>query len=288
MTTLHFYNNKITSLESGDFDGLASLTYLSVTKNPITSLESGDFDGTGQLDDIGICATTKSRASNRASSPGLGNVTILDLYGNQITSIESGDFDGLASLTELDLYNNKITSLKSGGFAGLGNVTELDLCYNQITSIESGAFAGLSNLTTLYLYDNKITSLESGAFAGLGNLTTLYLGYNDFLKDLNLEDADFSSLTAFDVTSYTSIARVSLRNTRLNQTALAALVDGGDPDSGYTGIGDLPGVTELDLGGIDFSAITDPLTSVRDGPLDRSLARRCPQHGRQCAGCPSG
>ena len=52
------------------------------------------------------------------------------------------------------------------------------------------------------------------------------------------------------------IARVSLRNTVLTQTALAALVDGGS-HPWYIGIGELPGITELDLSGVDFAAITD-------------------------------
>jgi hypothetical protein len=81
------------------------------------------------------------------------------------------------------------------------------------------------------------------------------LGNNTALTDLNLENSDFSMLTKFDVASNTSIARVSLRNTVLTQTALATLVNGGF--SSYIGIGELPGITELDLSGVDFSAIAD-------------------------------
>ena len=51
----------------------------------------------------------------------------------------------------------------------------------------------------LELDDNQLTSIESGAFSGLTNLTYLYLGSNPQLIDLNLGEADFSSLTSFDV-----------------------------------------------------------------------------------------
>jgi hypothetical protein len=53
-----------------------------------------------------------------------------------------------------------------------------------------------------------------------------------------------------------SIARVSLRSAVLTQTSLATVVSGGS-DSYSIGIGELPGITELDLSGVDFSAITD-------------------------------
>jgi hypothetical protein len=78
-------------------------------------------------------------------------------------------------------------------------------------------------------------------------LAQLYLGGNPNLTDLNLDQADFSSLSYLDV-SGTSITRVSLRDTVLNQTALAAVAGG---------IGGLPGLTELDLSGVDFAQITD-------------------------------
>ena len=126
---------------------------------------------------------------------------------------------------------------------------------NQITSIESGVFTGLGSLTELSLNSNQITSIESGVFTGLGNLTFLTLQDNAALADLNLEGADFSSLTYFNLANDAAIARVSLRNALLTQTALAALVDGG---SSYDiGIGELPGVVELDLSGVDFAPITD-------------------------------
>jgi hypothetical protein len=96
---------------------------------------------------------------------------------------------------------------------------------------------------------------------------TLDLHNNPALTCLNLEGADFSKLTGFDLTDNAALVRVSFRNMLLTQTALAALCNGGGTPT-YHGIGGLP-ITELDLSGIDFAAITDlsplyPMDSLTD------------------------
>ena len=53
-----------------------------------------------------------------------------------------------------------------------------------------------------------------------------------------------------------NIARVSLNSAVLNQTSLSALFGGGQGGP-RIGIGELDGITELDLSGIDFVNITD-------------------------------
>ena len=61
-----------------------------------------------------------------------------------------------------------------------------------------------------------------------------------------------------------NIASVSLRNTVVNQTSLAAA--GRWLTGGLHGIGELAGITEMDLSGIDFANITDlaPLYEMDD------------------------
>ena len=66
-----------------------------------------------------------------------------------------------------------------------------------IKTIEANAFRGLTNLKELILWDNELSSIESGAFSGLMNLPKLNLEENEALAELNLADADFSSLTYF-------------------------------------------------------------------------------------------
>jgi hypothetical protein len=185
----------------------------------------------------------------------LAGVDAGSAFINSLTGI--GNYNWTTTPTVyLDLGGNQITSIESGAFTGLGNLQQVWLNGNQITSIESSDFVGLDNLTQLYLNSNQITSIESRAFTGLGNLTTLDLSANPALTSLNLERANFSSLSTFDVSNNTGIARVSLKNAILNQTSLVSIITGGT-ESWCTGIGELSGITKLDLSGVDFSAITD-------------------------------
>jgi hypothetical protein len=220
-------------------DSLAGISNYDWTTTPTTTLELTD---------------NRIKIIESGTFSALGKLTYLNLESGGITSIEAGAFAGLGSLAKLYLSFNPITSVEYGDFSGLGNLMFLDLQSTSIWSIASGAFIGLENLIYLNFEGSRITRLESGAFAGLGSLTRLGLGGNYDLIDLNLDGADFTALTNFDVHSLLS-TRVSLRNTRLNQTSLVALVDG--EESWTTGIGELPTVTELDLSGVDFAAITD-------------------------------
>jgi hypothetical protein len=188
----------------------------------------------------------------------------LKLNDNQIPSIEPGSFGGMPNLQMLILERNRISSIESGDFSTMTNLGMLYLGGNDISSIESGAFGGM-NLGSLYLDGNDITSIGSGAFSNLMNLRTLSLSNNRSMTHLNMEGAGFSSLLQkFHVGGNTDITSVSLKDAVLNQTSLETLLDGGT--SYYTGIGELGGITELDLSGVDFSQITDlaPLGAMDD------------------------
>jgi Leucine-rich repeat (LRR) protein len=229
-TVLRLHWLPLASIESGDFTGLGSLTNLVMNEDHITSIESGDFSG-------------------------LDSLTDLNLAGNRIRTIEVGGFSGLDSLKCLRLDGNEIKSIESGDFSGLNSLTSLELGDNDITNIESGVFAELRSLTTLYLWQNEIVNIESGAFKELKNLVRLFLTNNRDLTVLNFDEADFSSLSEFDARYDTRITRVTLRHAVLNQASLNALID--DGKMYHVGIGGLRGIRELDLSGVDFSAITD-------------------------------
>ncbi|MEZ6103803.1 MAG: leucine-rich repeat domain-containing protein [Pirellulaceae bacterium] len=168
-TSLSLNGNQITSVESGDFDGLTNLLELDLANNQITSIDSGDFDG-------------------------LDNLQNLFLLGNQISSIKRGDFDGLANLQTLDLPNNQITSIQSDAFQRLTTLKYLGLQNNRLTSIENGVFDGLANLLTLWLAGNQVSTIASGAFREMGKLGTLILRNNPFVE-LNLSQSTLTSLS---------------------------------------------------------------------------------------------
>jgi hypothetical protein len=263
--TLSILNNQISSIEPGTFGELTNLTWLDLRGNQISNIESGTFIGLTNLTRLELSYNQISSIEGGDFS-GLANLTRLHLRENQISNIESEAFIGLRSLTWLELSGNQIASIEPGTFGGLTSLTAIELQYNQIASIESGVFSGLTNLEVLRLSGNQLPNIESGTFGGLASLTELHLGDNMDLTELNLADADFSNLDTFDVEDNVSITSVSLRNTVLNQTSLAALLDGGGTESWAIGIGELDGITKMDVSGIDFVDITDlePLYAMND------------------------
>jgi insulin-like growth factor-binding protein complex acid labile subunit len=210
-TTLYLYRNQITSIESGDFQGLSNLQRLDLWENQITSIESGDFQGLGNLHSLYLYGNqitsiesgdfqglnnlqTLGLGDNLTSIEqgdfqGLNNLQNLGLNGH-LTSIESGDFQGLSNLQWLSLINSQITSIESGDFQELNNLQGLHLNGN-LTSIEQGVFQGLNNLQWLYLDGNQITSIEQGVFQGLRNLQWLHLDGNQITS---IENGDFQGL----------------------------------------------------------------------------------------------
>ena len=253
-TRLGLIGNAITTIESGDFTALTHLTSLWLNNNQIVSVESGDFDGLANLTALYLVGNQISGVES-GDFNGLTSLTSLGLSNNHIASIEPGDFTGLTSLTNLTLDDNRIASIESGDFTDLPNLRYLYLKNNWISSIESGAFTGLAKLENLDLGRNQITSIESGAFAGLTSLKQLWLGDNTTMTDLNLQEAELSSLEWFNVSYNTSLTHVSLKEAVLGQTALQTLMDGGSRMSHIIGLAELDGITDLDLSGVDFSAI---------------------------------
>jgi uncharacterized protein YjbI with pentapeptide repeats len=253
--TLSMQHNQISSIEPDTFGKLTNLTRLDLRGNQISSIEPGTFGGLTNLTRLHLWHNQISSIDGGDFS-GLTNLTRLHLRENQISNIESEAFIGLRSLSWLELSGNQISSIEPGTFGGLTSLTAIELQYNQLSSIESGVFSGLTNLNVLRLSGNQLSSIEAGTFSGLASLTELHLGNNVDLTELNLADADFSNLDTFDVDDNVHITIVSLKNAVLNQTSLAALLDGGRAPS-LIGMGELDGIAEMDFSGVDFADMTD-------------------------------
>ena len=168
ISLLNLKEKSITSLKTGDFDGLTSLATLLLDQNQLTTLPEGVFNG-------------------------LSALTKLELYHNQLTTLPEGVFSGLSALTKLELYHNELTALPEGVFSGLSALTELILGSNQLSTLPEGIFSGLSALTEIYLYGEQLTSLPEGIFSGLSALSRLNLGANQLTT---LPEGIFSGLSA--------------------------------------------------------------------------------------------
>ena len=143
---------------------LAAITRLDIAYRGITSLKSGDFNG---LTGLTWLTLEGNSISDIASLKGLTALTYLNLGGNSISDIAS--LKGLTALTELYLWGNSISDIAA--LKGLTALTILYLENNSISNIAS--LKGLTALTYLNLSNNSISDIA--ALEKLTKLTTLYL-----------------------------------------------------------------------------------------------------------------
>ena len=167
-----------TSIKSGDFAGLTSMTWLQPTGSSyIRSVPEDVFDGLGNLQKLYLFLDLTALPEDVFD--GLSSLQILALGGtNQIRELHKDVFDGLSSLTDLRLHNNQLSELDEDIFDGLGNLENIVLSTNPITALPEDLFDGLTNLDRLIFTNNNLNALPDGLFQGLGDLETLYMGNN--------------------------------------------------------------------------------------------------------------
>ena len=136
---------KITSLKSGDFEGLSGMTELVLADNSLSELPEGVFDG-------------------------LSSLEILTMQGNDLSSLPDGVFDDLTNLDALALYDNDLAALPDGVFDELTKLRTLAISANELTALRSDEFKGVPNLTNLIVSNNELTTLPEGLFGGLSKL----------------------------------------------------------------------------------------------------------------------
>ncbi len=133
----------ITSIKSGDFDGLTNLELLRIDQNLLTNLPENIFNG-------------------------LINLKTLNLSENPLTDLDEDLFEGLKNLESLEISSISLTSsLDEDLFDGLINLTDLWLNENSLTDLDPDLFSGLSSLETLFLSDNNLTTLDADLFDGI-------------------------------------------------------------------------------------------------------------------------
>uniref|UniRef100_A0A4W2BLW0 Leucine rich repeats and immunoglobulin like domains 1 n=1 Tax=Bos indicus x Bos taurus TaxID=30522 RepID=A0A4W2BLW0_BOBOX len=227
LTELNLASNRISTLESGAFDGLSrSLLTLRLSKNRITQLpvkafklprltqldlnrnrirliEGLTFQGLDSLEVLRLQRNNISKLTDGAFW-GLARMHALILSFNNLTRLDEESLADLSSLSILRLSHNSISHIAEGAFRGLKSLRVLDLDHNEISgTIEdtSGAFTGLDSLSKLTLFGNKIKSVAKRAFSGLEGLEHLNLGENAirsvqfdaFVKMKNLKELHISS-----------------------------------------------------------------------------------------------
>ena len=195
LTTLHCYNNNLTSL---DVSGLTSLANLRCHYNNLTSLDVS----------------------------GLTSLTTLYCYYNNLTSL---DVSGLTALTYLNCQNNSLTSLDVSGLTAL---TYLSCQSNSLTSLD---VSGLTALTYLYCNSNGLTSLDVSVLTSLTNLTCRYNSLTSLdvsgLTALIVLGCDNNDLTSLDVSGLTALTNLICHTNLL--TNITAVGFDGSFQAGY-------------------------------------------------------
>ena len=163
ITTLNPAFRGITSLKSGDFNGLTALTHLNLSGNAIGDISV--LEGLTTLTSLYLAATAISDISALENLTALKN---LYLTHNSISDISA--LENLTALTELSLGENSVSNISV--LKGLTALKTLILDNNSISDVSV-----LENLTTLkFLYLNKNPISDYGplrrliaAIAGIEN-----------------------------------------------------------------------------------------------------------------------
>ena len=200
---------KITSLKSGDFEGLSGMTELGLENNSLSELPEGVFDG-------------------------LSSLAILTMQGNDLGSLPDGVFDDLTNLDALALYDNDLAALPDGVFDELTELSTLAISDNKLTALSGDVFTGLAGLTHLVASNNKLTSLPDGVFAGMSKLQTVNLSGNPgapftLRADLEKEDAGGVVVKVAEGAPFAMTVTLSAEGGTLSATTV--VIDGGDTES---------------------------------------------------------
>ena len=170
--------NGVTSIESGAFSGLTSITI----PKQITSISAGAFLGCPDLTSIIVengntvydsrdnCDAIIKTATNTIVT-GCKNTKI----PNSVTSIASSAFSGCTGLTYIEIPNS-VTSIGGSAFYGCTGLTDI-VIPNSVKNIGDYAFKGTS-LTDLVVLSSTPPNISEKAFYNSNNSNiTLYIPY---------------------------------------------------------------------------------------------------------------
>uniref|UniRef100_A0A8C4TKJ3 Toll-like receptor 22 n=1 Tax=Erpetoichthys calabaricus TaxID=27687 RepID=A0A8C4TKJ3_ERPCA len=215
LETLDLRNNQIEKIHLNDFAHLRNLRYLNLVGNKITTIQSQDFDGLHRLEQLKLGNNLILDIPEPFSSS-LRNLKTLELFANKMSALRKGTFRNLHSLVSLKMADNQISQIEEGSFQGLSKLKSLFLGGNKITMKTLNTwnvFGGLSLLRELQMFDNELRcesddDFQRPPFLGLKALTSLYFN--------SQRDDGLLNLPANSLQGLPSLKRVYANNLNLN------------------------------------------------------------------------
>ena len=226
---LNLKDQNITTLKTGDLDGLIALDQLLLHFNDLSSLPADVFDELTALKALGLLHNDLSSLPAGVFDE-LISLEGLYLSDNDLSSLPAGVFDELTALEKLGLSGNDLSSLPAGVFDKLTALQVLFLSSNDLSSLPAGVFDALTALYLLWLSDNDLSSLPAGVFDELtalksllavttNDLSSLPAGVFDeltALKSLILFDNDLNSLPMGVFDELTALEQLGLSENDLS------------------------------------------------------------------------
>ena len=242
---------------------LAAITELDISgeygEPNITSLQSGDFSGLTSLTDLNLFDNSISNISPLA---GLTSLTWLSLGYNSVSDLSP--LKNMTALTTLDLLDNSVTDISA-----LKNMTALTWLRLRKNSIEDiSALKKMTAMTTLELSKNSISDIS--ALKNMTALTWLNLHSNSIsdisalkdmtaLTELNLYGNSISDISALK--KMTALTELNLYDNSIgNISSLSGLTALTILNLGYNSVSDLSplaGLTKLINLDLSNNSITD-------------------------------
>ncbi|XP_056613588.1 tsukushi isoform X2 [Triplophysa dalaica] len=107
------------------------LQYLNLDGNLISSIDTGAFESLTELVYLSLCTMPELTELQPGAFKGLGNLQVLDLSNNrQLNELKTDVFSGLVSLQELNLSNTAITPLSRTVLAQMPSIKSITLGAN--------------------------------------------------------------------------------------------------------------------------------------------------------------
>lgn len=197
--SVHFTHNKIKSLRSHQFPGLAQLQELDLCDNILAVIEVEAFVGLQALLSLKLARNHLKIIPVEAFS-GLPKLQLLDISDNEILVLLAFTFRDLPSLHCLNASQNDLVFISHNAFTGLTSLQELSLDGGNLTEVPTNAITQLSELKSLHFNHFGLATLPNFSFYPLGSLKQLAISHWAMLETLSVNSLFGLNLTHLTIT----------------------------------------------------------------------------------------